>query len=64
MVHGLNVVNSTGSTRDGQWQCGISFPILMEILVREKKLSLGSELPRSDVNLLATLMNGDRTEDS
>ena len=52
MVHGLNVVNSTGSTRDGQWQCGISFPILMEVLVREKKLSLGSELPRSDVNLL------------
>ena len=63
MVHGLNVVNATASTRDGQWQCGISFPILMGMLVREK-LSLGSELPRSDLNLKDTLMNGARTEDS
>lgn len=37
----------------------------MEILVREN-FSLGSELPRNDINLnlLDTLMNGARTEDN
>lgn len=54
-----DVVDSTASTRGGQFQCGVISAIQLEVLARET-LSLGSEALRRNVinlKLLVTLKN-------